>query len=184
MNGRAALSLLCLAPPGVFTAAPVALGAVGSYPTISTLPVPRGVSPFRPSAVYFLLHFPSAPLPVRVPCFHKADCPTVSGLSSTGNSRPCCDRPGDGRRIKPLKPTPAQPKVKPHGRFPTCELRTSPQQAHLEATAQKPPRNAELKSNNDSSPPATGKEWPYRQGFAPASLASVGNCEHQKLAPW
>ena len=39
-GGRAALSLLCLAPPGVFTAAPVALGAVGSYPTISTLPVP------------------------------------------------------------------------------------------------------------------------------------------------
>jgi hypothetical protein len=39
VNERAALSLFCLAPPGVFTAAPVTLGAVGSYPTISTLPV-------------------------------------------------------------------------------------------------------------------------------------------------
>jgi len=40
VNGRAVLSLLCLAPIGVYIAAPVTLGAVGSYPTISTLPVP------------------------------------------------------------------------------------------------------------------------------------------------
>ncbi len=40
MNGRAALPLFCLAPRGVCRAAPVTLGAVGSYPTISSLPVP------------------------------------------------------------------------------------------------------------------------------------------------
>jgi len=39
-NGRAALPLLCLAPRGVFNAASVTLSAVGSYSTISPLPVP------------------------------------------------------------------------------------------------------------------------------------------------
>ena len=88
-GGRAALSLLCLAPSGVFNAAPVALGAVGSYPTISTLPFDK----LR--AVYFLLHFPSGFLSVPVPCFHRADCPTVSGLSST---RACAALRPPGRR--------------------------------------------------------------------------------------
>jgi hypothetical protein len=37
-DGRAALPLFCLAPRGVCRAALVALGAVGSYPTISPLP--------------------------------------------------------------------------------------------------------------------------------------------------
>ena len=39
-NGRAALPLLCLAPRGVCRATSVTLGAVGSYSTISPLPVP------------------------------------------------------------------------------------------------------------------------------------------------
>ncbi len=54
-DGRAALSLLCLAPPGVCTAAPVALGAVGSYPTISPLP------PDWPGAVSFCCTFHPGP---------------------------------------------------------------------------------------------------------------------------
>ncbi len=61
-GGRAALSLLCLAPPGVFTAAPVALGAVGSYPTISTLPDPGGVTSSRAIGGIF-----SAALSIRSP---------------------------------------------------------------------------------------------------------------------
>ena len=57
LNGRAALPLFCLAPRGVCRAAPVALGAVGSYPTISPLPVPL-------RAIGGML---SAALSVRVP---------------------------------------------------------------------------------------------------------------------
>jgi len=51
---------------------------------------PRG-----PSAVCFLLHFPSGSLATAVPCFHKARCPMVSGLSSSTLARPS-DRPGSG----------------------------------------------------------------------------------------
>ena len=104
-NGRAALSLLCLAPPGVCTAAPVTLGAVGSYPTISPLPsfaeASAGKPPDAPvpAGGIFLLHFPSGFLSVPVPCFHRASCPTVSGLSSTRSLRPHCDRPGDGSGV-------------------------------------------------------------------------------------
>lgn len=47
--------LFGLAPDGVCRASPVASPAVGSYPTISPLPVPAR----RPSAVCFLLHCPS-----------------------------------------------------------------------------------------------------------------------------
>ena len=39
--------------------------------------------PCGPSAVSFLLHFPSGFLAVPVPHFHEARCPVVSGLSST-----------------------------------------------------------------------------------------------------
>ena len=51
--------------------------------------------PCGPSAVCFLLHFPSGNLETAVPCFHKARCPLVSGLSSSTLARPC-DRPGSG----------------------------------------------------------------------------------------
>jgi len=39
--GRATLPLLCLASRGVYHASVVTSGAVGSYSTISTLPVPH-----------------------------------------------------------------------------------------------------------------------------------------------
>jgi len=48
-------SLFDLAPDGVYPAADVATSAVSSYLAISTLPDPLA----RPSAVYFLWHFPS-----------------------------------------------------------------------------------------------------------------------------
>lgn len=51
--------------------------------------------PCGPSAVCFLLHFPSGTLASAVPCFHKARCPVVSGLSSSTLAR-ACDRPGSG----------------------------------------------------------------------------------------
>ncbi len=51
--------------------------------------------PCGPSAVCFLLHFPSGSLATAVPCFHKARCPMVSGLSSSTLAR-SCDRPGSG----------------------------------------------------------------------------------------
>lgn len=51
---------------------------------------PRG-----PSAVCFLLHFPSGSLATTVPCFHKARCPMVSGLSSSTLAR-TRDRPESG----------------------------------------------------------------------------------------
>src|SRR3989338_7939006 len=47
--------LFGLAPDGVYPATGVATGAVSSYLAISTLPDPLA----RPSAVYFLWHFPS-----------------------------------------------------------------------------------------------------------------------------
>ena len=64
--------LFGLAPAGVYPATPVAGRAVGSYPTISTLPDPW-LSP-GPSAVCFLWHCPSHPercaqaLPGSLPC--------------------------------------------------------------------------------------------------------------------
>ena len=48
--------LFGLATGGVYTASLVTKTAVGSYPAISPLPV----FPEKPSAVCFLLHFPSA----------------------------------------------------------------------------------------------------------------------------
>jgi hypothetical protein len=53
--------------------------------------------PCGPSAVCFLLHFPSASLATAGPCFHKARCPMVSGLSSSTLAH-TCDRPGSGVR--------------------------------------------------------------------------------------
>ena len=61
-----------------------------------TPPFQPYLCPCRPSAVYFLLHFPSGFLSVPVPCFHKANCPTVSGLSST---RTCAPLRPPGRRL-------------------------------------------------------------------------------------
>ena len=49
------VSLFGLAPDGVYPATDVAISAVSSYLAISTLPDPLA----RPSAVYFLWHFPS-----------------------------------------------------------------------------------------------------------------------------
>ena len=63
---------------------------MGSYSTISPLPVP-----LRVIGGIFLLHFPSEFLAVPVPHFHEARCPVVSGLSSTPLARNC-DRPGSG----------------------------------------------------------------------------------------
>ena len=92
--GRAALPLFCLAPRGVYHASSVTIGAVGSYPTISTLPVS-----LRTIGGLF-----SAALSVRsglhrtIPRFHKARCPLVSGLSSRfPPKRNPRDRPGSGR---------------------------------------------------------------------------------------
>ena len=91
--GRATLPLFCLAPRGVYHASSVTIGAVGSYPTISTLPVS-----LRTIGGLF-----SAALSVRsglhrtVPRFHKARCPLVSGLSSKPSpKRKPRDRPGSG----------------------------------------------------------------------------------------
>ena len=89
-NGRAALPLFCLAPRGVCHAVRLPGFAVGSYSTISPLPVS-----LRTIGGIFLLHFPSEFLAVPVPHFHEARCPVVSGLSSPPLARNC-DRPGSG----------------------------------------------------------------------------------------
>jgi len=78
MNGRAALSLFCLAPREVCRAVRLPGFAVGSYSTISPLPVT-----LRPIGGIFLLHCLSGFLALPVPHFHEARCPVVSGLSST-----------------------------------------------------------------------------------------------------
>lgn len=76
-NGRAALPLFCLAPREVCRAVRLPGFAVGSYSTISPLPVP-----LRAIGGIFLLHCLSGFLAVPVPHFHEARCPVVSGLSS------------------------------------------------------------------------------------------------------
>ena len=60
--GRAIACLFGLAPGGVCHAVRVATSAVGSYPAVSPLPVPSRLAAKRPSAVCFLLHFPSPSL--------------------------------------------------------------------------------------------------------------------------
>jgi hypothetical protein len=90
-NGRATLSLFCLAPRGVCHAAVVAFGAVGSYPTLSPLPVTL-------RSIGGLL---SAALSVRVP---RGSRPPFSrgtllyGVRTFLNHRlrGNCDRPGSG----------------------------------------------------------------------------------------
>ena len=104
--GRATLPLFCLAPRGVCRAPSVAVGAVGSYPTFSPLPVPRGAL-FAEFARAIGGLF-SAALSVRfrshetVPCFRRARCPPVSGLSSKPSRAP---RP-PGKRTRTIPPNP------------------------------------------------------------------------------
>ncbi len=66
---------VCLASRGACRAPVVTFGAVGSYPTISPLPL---------QAVYFLWRYPSSRLDPRLPRFRGARCLVMSGLSSTG----------------------------------------------------------------------------------------------------
>jgi hypothetical protein len=94
VNGRAVLSLLCLAPLGVFIAAPVTLGAVGSYPTISTLPVPlRAIGGVFSAALSIRLSLDSRSL--------LSQGKLLYGVRTflNQNSRPDCDRPGDGKEV-------------------------------------------------------------------------------------
>ena len=67
--------LFGLATGGVYTASFVTKTAVGSYPAFSPLPV----FPEKPSAVCFLLHFPSAhaawPLASTLPCAARTFLP-------------------------------------------------------------------------------------------------------------
>ena len=74
--------LFGLAPNGVYRAASLTLGAVGSYPTFSPLLRQNG-------AVCFLWHCPSGRLEPSLPPFQEESCPVVSGLSSpaTGPER-------------------------------------------------------------------------------------------------
>ena len=77
-----------LAPDGVWRAAASPRSLVGSYPTVSPLPV--GGSGDPPKAVCFLFHFPSAFAPWLAP----ASCPAVSGLSSSlAEARTAVTRP-------------------------------------------------------------------------------------------
>jgi hypothetical protein len=64
--------------------------------------------PCGPSAVCFLLHFPSGRLATSVPRFREARCPVVSGLSSTPLARNR-DRPGSGRSTCRPRPRGNQP---------------------------------------------------------------------------
>lgn len=90
-NGRAVLPLFCLAPRGVCRAALVTLGAVGSYPTISSLPVPlRAIGGMLPVA-----------LSVRVPrgsrpSFSRGALPCGVRTFLKPRSRGTCGRPGSG----------------------------------------------------------------------------------------
>jgi len=109
LTGRASPSLLFgLAPRGVYLAAPIARGAVGSYPTISPLPALPGRSG---RARGFASSLPSRPgwrgrygfcgtvrnrtLASPTPWRYQARCPAESGLSSGQASRkkPARDHP-------------------------------------------------------------------------------------------
>ncbi len=63
--------LFGLATGGVYIASLVTKTAVGSYPAFSTLPV----FPEKPSAVYFLLHSPSAHAAWPLTSTHALCCP-------------------------------------------------------------------------------------------------------------
>src|ERR1041384_4372867 len=83
--------LLGLAPAGGYRAAPVARRAVGSYPTISPLPLDTG---------RFVFCGPIRRL--TAPRRYLAACPVELGLSST---RPACDTP------RPSRPTTTRPET-------------------------------------------------------------------------
>ena len=76
------VSLFGLAPDGVYPAADVATSAVSSYLAISTLPDPLA----RPSAVYFLRHFPSPrgvrPLAGILLCGARTFLPALAGAAT------------------------------------------------------------------------------------------------------
>lgn len=94
-DGRAVLSLLCLAPPGVCTAAPVTLGAVGSYPTFSTLPVPlRAIGGSFSAALSIHVSCETRPL------LSQGGLPYGVRTFLNKDLRPHCDRPGDGAYSK------------------------------------------------------------------------------------
>ncbi len=107
MNGRAALSLFCLAPREVCRAVRLPGFAVGSYSTISPLPVS-----LRAIGGIFLLHCLSGFLTSPVPHFHEARCPVVSGLSSippcgkTATVRGAARAPWASLRHFPIKMSP------------------------------------------------------------------------------
>jgi hypothetical protein len=82
------LPLFCLAPRGVFRAASVTFGAVGSYPTISPLPVPL-------RAVGGML---SAALSVRVP---RGSRPSLSRGALPCGVRTFLDRHSRADRSRP-----------------------------------------------------------------------------------
>jgi hypothetical protein len=75
--------LFGLAPGGVWRAVPVARGAVGSYPTISTLPVPDG----SPRAGHRRFAFCSTFRRLATPRRYLAPCPVEPGLSSASRRR-------------------------------------------------------------------------------------------------
>ena len=78
--------LFCLAPHGVYRAPSLTLGAVGFYPAISPLP--------RWGGLFSVTLSVAAGLRPPRPCFHRACCLVVSGLSSSitlaghGSDRP------------------------------------------------------------------------------------------------
>ena len=100
-----------LAPPPV-----TRLSRVGSYPTISTLPVPPCRAPLnapadhRPSAVWFLLRFPSgcpgSPLATSLPCGARTFLPRACGP-------PAITRPPPASSSYPLRAHRANPRGPP-----------------------------------------------------------------------
>ncbi len=77
-RGPRLAAYLVLLPVGFAVPPRLLDGAVGSYPTVSTLLRLRG-------AVCFLWHFPSADIEVGVPGLRRASRPVESGLSSLPN---------------------------------------------------------------------------------------------------
>lgn len=80
--GRQPVLLFCLAPHGVYRAPSLTLGAVGFYPAISPLP--------RWGGIFSVTLSVAAGLRPPRPCFHRACCLVVSGLSSSHG--PCGSR--------------------------------------------------------------------------------------------
>ncbi len=72
--------------------------------------------PCGPSAVCFLLHFPSGSLAVPVPHFHEARCPVVSGLSSTSACAKIATVRGAARERMPPFAMKSKEKMRPQTR--------------------------------------------------------------------